>query len=121
MSLFLLQTELSAWESTAAGIVPFVFYLVIAVAVLALVMTLMNMIKTPKALIGSLIGIGVLAVIFLVAWLMSSSDMPESLVKLGATSGMYKFIGGAIGTAFILMAIGLLFLLFDLVRGLFKF
>jgi len=108
---------LPGWGQTVTNIVPIVFWLVVAVALLALVMSLINMIKNPSSLINFLIGFAILAGLFLLFWAISSKQVPTGV---DASSGLYQMIGGGIYLTLFLIAIGFLILLVDLIRGAFK-
>ncbi len=100
-------------------LVPFTYWFVIIVAIIAIVMSVMNMVKNPENLKSFFLGLLALVVLFLLCWMLSTSTVPEDIKDL-VTPARYKLIGGGLMTAGVLASIGLLILLFDLVRGVYK-
>lgn len=85
-----------------------VAFLVIGI-ILALYFAFSQIIKglkdKPKSQIGILIGVGVLVVVFMLSWILSSgTDLPEQLFeKTGTDIKFSKIIGGSLYTCYILI------------------
>ncbi len=109
---------LSWFEKLMVQIVPFVFWLVLAAAAIAIILSLLNMLKSPKTLINFLIGIAILLGIFFIGYLFSNGDVPTGYDVSEQTS---RLIGAGIWTVGVFMLIGFIFLIGDLIRGIFKF
>jgi len=117
-----MKAEIAAapWGNTAHFIMPTVIFIVI-VALVALFMSLFNMTKNPGALKKALFGFLGLGAIFLIAYLTASDKVfPELVESFGTSKGTFKLVGAGITTTMILILFGILLLVFDAVKGLFK-
>lgn len=128
MNLLLLQTwtdeQLSAYiEQTSGGwmanFMPMIFWFVIAVAVLALVASLFGMLKNPASLKS--FGLGFLVILFLAAicYFTASANIPENL-KQFADAGTYQLVGAGIAMVLALIGIGVLAIIFGIVKSALK-
>ncbi|OEK01758.1 hypothetical protein BFP97_09625 [Roseivirga sp. 4D4] len=97
--------------------------LIIVATLAAIGMNLVNAFSNPKSLVKGGIGIGVLAVIFLIGYSMAPAEFGASTAKAleasnidptsdGAGS-MYKLVGGAMTTTLILVVIALVGLVYS--------
>ena len=71
-------------------------------AVLAVGFPLWMASKNPKSLVGTGVGLGSILVLFLVAWLLSSSEVYSSYSEFGVDASLSKFIGGMLNLVYIL-------------------
>ena len=74
----------------------------IVAAVLAMGFPLWIASKNPKSLVGTGVGLGSILVLFLVAWLLSSSEVYSSYAEFGVDASLSKFIGGMLNLVYIL-------------------
>ena len=110
----------------ASIITPYIWFamaLLYITAGLAVVFSILNLIKHPKMLKKALLSVGVLAVLLLVAYLISSDNAvtdatgTKILVEQGSVS---KWSSTGIWYAVILGGIGLIFFLVDFAKGIVK-
>ena len=80
----------------------FGYGMVIVAAVLAVGFPLWIASKNPKSLVGTGVGLGSILVLFLVAWLLSSSEVNSSYAEFGVDASLSKFIGGMLNLVYIL-------------------
>jgi hypothetical protein len=106
---------------------PFITFsttLLIAISVLTVLFSLVNLFKNPKALKRSLLGVAVLAVFLAIAYFMASdaavSDSLGKVLKGGEAGSVSKWVSTLINYSFILGAIGLVFFLLDFFKSLVK-
>ncbi len=76
--------------------------MVIVAAVLAVGFPLWIASKNPKSLVGTGVGLGSILVLFLVAWLLSGSEVYSSYSEFGVDASLSKFIGGMLNLVYIL-------------------
>ena len=76
--IIMIGDEVIESDASKQGIIDFfasfALYLLIAVAIITLVLSLFNLFKHPKALKKTLIGLGVLLVLFAITYFMASSE-----------------------------------------------
>lgn len=106
---------------------PFITFSIIALvasAGIAVIYSLLNLFKDPAVLKRTLLGVAVLAVLFVVSYALASGDaVTDQLGKIlegGEAGSGSKMISALINFSFILGAVGLGFFLFDFVKGLVK-
>jgi hypothetical protein len=80
----------------------FGYGMVVVAAVLAVGFPLWIASKNPKSLVGTGVGLGSILVLFLVAWLLSSSEVYSSYAEFGVDASLSKFIGGMLNLVYIL-------------------
>ena len=87
-------------EVITEGLLIYWTYLLVAIAaVLAVVFPIIFMIRNPKGTKKSLIGIGALALVFLIAYLIASDEVLPKFEKYGVDSTVSKQVGmGLIAT-----------------------
>jgi len=106
---------------------PFIYFAVIlllATAVIAVVFSILNLVKHPQVLKRTVVGIGVLVVILIIAYAVSSDaavlDVSGRVLEDGEAGAVSKWVSTLINFSFILGTIGLLFFLVDFVKSLVK-
>ncbi|MBL7855836.1 MAG: hypothetical protein JNL17_15660 [Cyclobacteriaceae bacterium] len=85
--------------------------LIVAVAA-AIVLPLLNALKHPKTLIGSLMGIGALVVLFVICYAISDSSVSPTARALGIDESSSKLIGAGLYTfyaVFIVSIVGMVY------------
>lgn len=128
MNLLLLQTwtdeQLSAYiEQTSGGwmanFMPMIFWFVIAVAVLAFVASLFGMLKNPAGLKNFAIGFLAIGLLALICYFTASADIPDNL-KQFADAGTFQLVGAGISMVLALIGIGVLAIIFGIVKSALK-
>tara|TARA_B100000959_G_C14866703_1_gene576567 strand:- start:342 stop:680 length:339 start_codon:yes stop_codon:yes gene_type:complete len=61
--------------------------------------------KNPKSLVGTGIGLGSILVLFLIAWLISGSEVYSSYGEFGVDASLSKFIGGMLILVYLLVGL----------------
>ncbi|MBN8575337.1 MAG: hypothetical protein J0L66_00260 [Cytophagales bacterium] len=91
----------------------YIIYVVFGVAVLsAVLLPLINAIKSPGALVKSLAGVGLLVVLFFVAYALSTGEVTPQAIAQGVTESSSKMISAGLVTfyiVFLIAAIGVIF------------
>ncbi len=103
-------------------IVDFAFFLLIAVVFVAIVLSLLSLIKKPATLKKTLLGIVILGVVFAISYFTASDATVFdanglTLLEAGSVS---KWSGAGLTFSLVLLTIGGLFFVIDLLRGLVK-
>ena len=127
MNLLLLQQwtdeQMQAQQNAAdwgwtANIVPFAMYLVAGVALLAILWSAINMFKNPAGVKKFAIGFVTLLVLAAICYfVLASGEVPAGT---DVSENVAHWVGAGISMTCILIGIGLLILVIDLVRGIFK-
>jgi len=106
---------------------PFISYsifLLIVTAVISVIFSMLNMTKHPDVLKRTLLGVAVMAVLLVLAYVFASdeavTDAMGKVIKDGEAGTVSKWVSALINYSFILGAIGLLFFLYDFVKSLVK-
>jgi hypothetical protein len=88
----------------------FAFFLVAVIA--AILLPLINALKSPKGLLKSMAGVVVLVVVFLIAYALSDGSVTPRYVMAGVDESSSKLIGAGLTVfyiVFIIAAIGVIF------------
>ena len=85
----------------------FGYGMVIIGAVLAIGFPLWIASKNPKSLAGTGMGLGSIFVLFLIAWLLSGSEVYSSYTEFGVDASLSKFIGGMLILVYMLVGLAL--------------
>lgn len=113
-----------ALDSAVNGFVYFATYLLIITAIIAVVLSLINLIKHPKSLKKSLMGVAILAVLFVVAYVLASGEAVTNaagdVIKNGEAGSVSKWISALINFTAILGTLGLLAIGQGFVRKMIK-
>lgn len=106
-------------------------YILIVIAIVAaVVMNFVNALKNPKSLIKSGIGIGALAIVYLIGWSMAPAEVDRlsaaafDAIKMDPTSestqGVYRHVGGAMTTTLVLLIVAVVGLIYSSVARIVK-
>lgn len=116
------KESLELQNSLVSPFVSFAKVILIITTVIAVVFSLWNLIRQPKLLKKSLISIGILAVILIFAYMISSdaavTNMSGNVIKDGEAGSTSKWVSTGIWYSMILGGIGLGFFLWDFVKSL---
>ena len=85
----------------------FGYGMVMVGAVLAIGFPLWIASKNPKSLVDTGIGLGSILVLFLIAWLISGSEVYSSYSEFGVDASLSKFIGGMLILVYMLVVLAL--------------
>ncbi len=96
------------------------YILIIICAAAAIILPTISALGDPGSLIKSGIGLGGLAVVFLIAWAMSSNEVLNSYVEFGIDAGLSKFVGGILTMMYLLAGIAIVGIVFTEVSKVFK-
>ncbi len=106
---------------------PFITFSLItlgATAAIAVIYSLINLFKHPEVLKRSLIGVGILLVLLVLSYSFASgeavTDQLGKVLENGEAGSVSRWVSTLINYSFILGAIGLVFFLYDFVKGLVK-
>ena len=83
----------------------FGYGMVMVGAVLAIGFPLWIASKNPKSLVGTGMGLGSILVLFLIAWLLSGSEVYSSYIEFGVDASLSKFIGGMLILVYMLVGL----------------
>lgn len=83
----------------------FGYGMVMVGAVLAIGFPLWIASKNPKSLVGTGMGLGSILVLFLIAWLLSGSEVYSSYTEFGVDASLSKFIGGMLILVYMLVGL----------------
>lgn len=82
------------------------YILTVLGVVLAIVFPLISSFDEPKKLVKSLIGLGILIVVFGIGYAISGSEVTSKYIEAGVTTaGLSKMLGGMLTMVYILMGI----------------
>ena len=106
---------------------PFITFSIItlgATAAIAVIYSLINLFKHPEVLKRSLIGVGILLVLLVLSYSFASgeavTDQLGKVLEDGEAGSVSRWVSTLINYSFILGAVGLVFFLYDFVKGLVK-
>ena len=98
-----------------------VYFLVFGCTALAVVLPIMSMLNEPKKLMGAGIGIGLIAVIYLISWAMADSYAAPKLVEdFDLTESTSRMVGGALNTMYVLIVVAIVGAVYSEVSKAFK-
>lgn len=119
-----IENDAAAQASIVSPFISFATFVLYATAIITVVFSVINLVKNPHVLKTSLIGIGAMAVILVVAYSLASdaevTDGVGKVLEYGEQGSISKWVSTLINYSFILGAIGLVFVLLDFVKGLVK-
>ncbi|WP_439127885.1 hypothetical protein [Polaribacter sp.] len=120
-----LKTDGDLQNKVVSPIIYFSTFLFYAAVVIAILLSLWNLVRNPQNLKKTLLGIGVLGVILMIAYFMSDTQAvldTQGVVLEGGEEGSTtnKWVGTGILYSIILGGVASLFFVYDLVKGLVK-
>lgn len=108
-------------NSTFTDIVLYIgYFLVVIAALAAIVLPIIKSMDNPKSFLALGAGLVGLAVIFLIAYALSDSEVLPSFARNGVGETGSKVIGASIITMYILLGLALLSIVFTEVSKLFR-
>ena len=119
-----LENDAAAQASIISPFISFAKFVLIATGLISVVFSLLNLVKNPEVLKRSLMGVGALLVLLLVAYFMASdaavTDTVGRVLEYGEAGSVSKWVSTGINFSAILGVIGLAFFLFDFTKSLAK-
>lgn len=119
-----LETDAAAQASIISPFIQFANFVLIATAIIAVVFSIVNLIKHPDVLKRSLLGVGILAVLLVISYSFASdaavTDSVGKILKDGEAGSISKWVSTGINFSAILGVIGLGFFVVDFGRSLVK-
>jgi len=116
------KESLELQNSLVSPFVSFAKVILIITTIIAVVFSLWNLIKHPKLLKKTLASVGILAVLLIFAYAISSdaavTNMSGNIIKDGEAGSTSKWVSTGIWYSFILGGVGLGFFLWDFVKSL---
>jgi len=89
-------------------LIPLSEFLVIGGSLAAVILPLINALKDPKDLMKSLMGVGVMAVIFLISYGISGNEVTPLYTQFFVDAGLSKLIGGSLIMCYVLGVISII-------------
>lgn len=119
-----IENDVAAQASIVSPFISFAKFILIATTLVTVVFSILNLVKNPSNLKTSLIGVAVMAVLFVVAYSFASdaavTDGIGKILPEGEAGSVSKWVGTLINYSFILGAIALVLVLLDFVKGIVK-
>ena len=116
--------DTTAIDSSAGAFVGYGYYLLIIAAIVAVLMSVINLIRNPKALKKSLFGILILGVLLAISYFTANGDAVTDtfgkVIKGGEAGEVSKWISALITFTFILGTISLIAIVAGFVKSLIK-
>ncbi len=120
----IIETDAELQASIVSPFINFAKFVLIATGVIAVVFSILNLVKHPQVLKRTLLGIAALAVILIIAYSVSSDaavlDVSGRVLEDGEAGSVSKWVSTGINFSAILGVIGLGFFVVDFVKGLAK-
>ena len=116
------KESLELQNSLVSPFVSFAKIILIITTIIAVVFSLWNLIKHPKLLKKTLASVGILAVLLIFAYAISSdaavTNMSGNIIKDGEAGSISKWVSTGIWYSMVLGGVGLGFFLWDFVKSL---
>ncbi|MCB0458769.1 MAG: hypothetical protein R2821_02110 [Flavobacteriaceae bacterium] len=116
--------DTAAIDGAASGFVNYGYYLLIIAVIIAVLMSVLNLIRNPKALKKSLAGVLILGVLLAISYFTASGDAVTdalgNVIKDGEAGEVSKWISALITFTFILGTITLIAIVGGFVKSLIK-
>ncbi|TEW74908.1 hypothetical protein E2488_05110 [Gramella jeungdoensis] len=120
----IIETDAELQASIVSPFINFDKFVLIATGLIAVVFSILNLVKHPQVLKRTLLGIAALAVILIIAYSVSSDaavlDVSGRVLEDGEAGSVSKWVSTGINFSAILGVIGLGFFVVDFVKGLAK-
>jgi len=104
--------DTAAIDSAADTFVYYGTFLLIITAIIAFVLSMINLVKNPAALKKTLLGVGILAVLLIISYVIASdaavTDSFGKIIKNGEAGKVSKWVGALINFTGVLGLVGLL-------------
>lgn len=99
----------------------YVSYAVLIIAgASAILFPLVNSVKNPAAVGKSLMGIGAIVVLFIIAYVLSGDEVTAKYTALGVDAGGSKLIGAGLTLFYFVMVLGVVGIIYSEVSKVFK-
>jgi len=106
-------------SNTLLGPFLYICYIALGLAVvLSILMPLLHAIKHPAGLVKSLIGVGGLVLLFVVAYSLSGSEVTTKAAALGENAASSKMIGAGMIMFYIILLVASIMAIYSLVRDI---
>jgi hypothetical protein len=119
-----IENDVNLQNSILSPFITFSLITLGATAAIAVIYSLINLFKHPEVLKRSLIGVGILLVLLVLSYSFASgeavTDQLGKVLEDGEAGSVSRWVSTLINYSFILGAIGLVFFLYDFVKGLVK-
>jgi glucan phosphoethanolaminetransferase (alkaline phosphatase superfamily) len=119
-----IETDADVQASIVSPFITFAKIILIATTVIAVVFSIVNLVKHPQVLKRTLLGLGVLGVVLAVSYVMASdaavTDPFGRTLEYGEAGSISKWVSTGINFSAFLGVIGLGFFVVDFVKGLVK-
>jgi len=120
----IIETDADVQASIVSPFIKFAKFVLIATGVIAVVFSILNLVKHPQVLKRTLLGVAALVVILVIAYSVSSDaavlDVSGRVLEDGEAGSISKWVSTGINFSAILGVIGLGFFVVDFVRSLAK-
>ena len=120
----IIETDAYVQASIVSPFINFAKFVLIATGVIAVVFSILNLVKHPQVLKRTLLGVAALVVILVIAYSVSSDaavlDVSGRVLEDGEAGSVSKWVSTGINFSAILGVIGLGFFVVDFVRSLAK-
>lgn len=111
-------------DNIVSPFINFAKFILIATVLLAVVFSLINLIKNPDVLKRTLLGVGILAILLVISYVLASdaavTDSVGDVLEGGEAGSISKWVSTGINFSVVLGGIGLLFFVVDFGRSLVK-
>ncbi len=110
------------WESFFTGPALYIAYVLVAVATVAAFLgPVLSSLNDPKSILKSLVGIGILVLLFFVGFALSDNDMqPKWATDFNVNPGISKNIGGALIMTYIMFILAFVGIVVSEISKFFK-
>ena len=119
-----LETDAALQASIVSPFISFAKIVLMATLAITVVFSILNLVKNPEVLKRSLLGVGVMVVILVVAYYAAGdgivTDGVGKMLPEGEAGSVSKWVSTLINYSFILGAIGLALVAVDFVKGIVK-
>lgn len=97
--------------------IPLALVMIVVALALSVVFPVLDVIKHFDQAKKSLIGVGAMVAIFVIAYVTSSSDLPPYAAKANVSPSQFKLISAGLSTFLITLLLTVVVVIYDVVRG----